>query len=96
MTFYGYSFASQEHISKERKKIKDAKKSRWWQVKCAKRICHYCEKTIDSHEITMDHIIPIARGGKTKPGNVVPSCQDCNKNKGVETPVDVILQEIKT
>jgi 5-methylcytosine-specific restriction protein A len=96
MTFYGYDFASKEHISNERKKIKEAKKTRWWQLKCSKKSCYYCEKTLKQIEITMDHIIPIARGGKTQSGNVVPSCRDCNKNKGVETPVDVILESLKT
>ena len=44
-------------------------------------------------ELTMDHIVPLARFGTTTPGNVVPACRECNKNKGVDTPVDLILKK---
>jgi 5-methylcytosine-specific restriction protein A len=30
----------------------------------------------------MDHLIPIARGGKSERRNVVPSCKECNTKKG--------------
>jgi 5-methylcytosine-specific restriction endonuclease McrA len=29
----------------------------------------------------MDHIVPIAKGGKSTKGNVVPCCSDCNAKK---------------
>jgi 5-methylcytosine-specific restriction endonuclease McrA len=41
----------------------------------------------------MDHIVPLARGGTTTPGNVVPACKDCNKKKGVDTPIDLFFQK---
>jgi len=43
----------------------------------------------------MDHIIPVSRGGRSIKGNVVPSCRECNKNKGCDTPVDQILKELR-
>lgn len=39
--------------------------------------CAYCG---GAHE-TWDHIIPVAKGGKTVPGNIVPACRRCNSSK---------------
>ena len=88
-----YIFIDEEEIKKERAKVKIAKKSRWWQQKCAPGICHYCGKKFPQRELTMDHIVPLARGGKTTAGNVVPCCRSCNKSKGVDTPVDQFFQK---
>lgn len=43
-------------------------------------------------ELTMDHKIPIARGGRSTRGNVVPSCRACNQRKSFKTPVDLIFE----
>jgi len=29
----------------------------------------------------MDHVVPVARGGRSARGNVVPACKACNTNK---------------
>jgi 5-methylcytosine-specific restriction endonuclease McrA len=42
----------------------------------------------------MDHIVPLARGGKSTKGNIVPSCKSCNVNKKLDTPVEQLLKEI--
>jgi 5-methylcytosine-specific restriction protein A len=84
-----YLFASIEHIKKEKAKVRAAKKSRWWQQKCSNGICYYCGKKFSAKELTLDHIVPLARGGTTTPGNVVAACLACNKDKGVDTPVDL-------
>lgn len=44
--------------------------------------CLYCEQIA---EITIDHIIPIARGGSHSIGNLAPACQSCNSSKGSKT-----------
>ncbi len=41
-------------------------------------LCVYCKK---SGAITIDHVIPICRGGRDEPGNVVPACKRCNSSK---------------
>jgi 5-methylcytosine-specific restriction endonuclease McrA len=43
----------------------------------------------------MDHIVPVARGGKSVKGNVVVCCFACNQSKGLSTPVDIILDKLK-
>lgn len=41
--------------------------------------CAYCDT---GGQMTMDHVIPIARGGGHRIGNLVPACETCNKSKG--------------
>ena len=40
--------------------------------------CAYCGKKA---YLTVDHVIPRARGGRTVKENVVPACTDCNTKK---------------
>ena len=87
-----YIFADTDHIKKEKAKVRAAKKSRWWQQKCASGLCYYCGKKFPIKELTLDHIVPLARGGTTTPGNVVAACRSCNKDKGVDTPVDLYFK----
>jgi len=86
-----YAFADEDHVRREKAKVREAKKSRWWQQKTAAGLCHYCGRKASFKELTLDHVVPLARGGTTSPGNVVPACRECNKAKGVDTPLDLIL-----
>ena len=83
-------------IAKEREVARELKKSNWWQAKLNQGLCHYCEKKFKREELTMDHIVPIARGGKSTKGNLVPACKSCNENKKLDTPVDQLLKSIKS
>jgi 5-methylcytosine-specific restriction endonuclease McrA len=40
--------------------------------------CAYCGKT---GPLTMDHVVPIIRGGTHGEGNIVPACRSCNCRK---------------
>jgi 5-methylcytosine-specific restriction endonuclease McrA len=44
--------------------------------------CQYCGIKPGSEELTIDHVIPKARGGKTTWNNCVLSCISCNSIKG--------------
>ena len=46
--------------------------------------CAYCGSR--SHPITMDHVIPRSRGGKTDFDNCVACCRACNQKKGARLP----------
>lgn len=39
--------------------------------------CAYCP----DEATTWDHVIPVAQGGDTTPGNTVPACLSCNSSK---------------
>ncbi len=68
-------------LKKERGKARDLRASQWWKRQCSKGICHYCGRQTPPRELTMDHIVPMSRGGRTTKGNVVPSCKECNNKK---------------
>lgn len=42
--------------------------------------CAYCGRT--GLALTMDHVVPLVRGGWHGIGNIVPCCHKCNANKG--------------
>jgi hypothetical protein len=45
--------------------------------------CAYCGATTRRNKfMTKDHLIPVANGGKTVAGNIVPGCSCCNGSKG--------------
>jgi 5-methylcytosine-specific restriction endonuclease McrA len=48
--------------------------------------CQYCGRT--SH-LTVDHVLPRSRGGRSVWENIVTSCAPCNRRKGNRTPVEV-------
>ncbi len=82
-------------VKKEREKARKLKKSQWWLTQLNRGICHYCEKKFPRNKLTMDHIVPIARGGTSTQGNIVPACEECNREKKLETPVEKILKGLK-
>jgi 5-methylcytosine-specific restriction protein A len=79
---------SENDIKKERNKAREMRGSQWWKRKCDKGTCYYCGRSIQPKELTMDHIVPIARGGKTTKGNVVPCCKECNNLKKQLLPME--------
>ncbi len=68
-------------IRTERAKARELRKTRWWQRKTAIGKCYYCSRKIAHKEITMDHLVPLARGGRSTKDNLVPSCKPCNNKK---------------
>lgn len=57
------------------------KRNTWVRRKAIDRdnhICHYCEERGD----TVDHVIPISKGGKDSLENLVCCCHRCNRLKG--------------
>ena len=50
-------------------------------------ICQYCRQMFSYKELTIDHVIPKSKGGKTEWTNVVSACKKCNNNKGSHTHI---------
>lgn len=83
--------ADDTHRKRQRQKAQELKRSPWWRTKLNQGVCHYCEGKFLPTELTMDHVVPVARGGFSVKNNVVPACQDCNAKKRLATPVELIL-----
>ncbi len=75
-------------LQRERRKAREMRQTQWWKRKCALGICHYCGSRVPARELTMDHIVPIARGGKSTKGNVAPACKTCNTQKKQLLPME--------
>lgn len=80
--------ADDEHIAREKAKAREMRKSQWWKNELGKGKCYYCGRNFPPKELTMDHLVPIIRGGFTKKGNVVPCCKECNNSKKYLLPVE--------
>ena len=68
-------------IRRERAKARELRGSPWWQRKCAAGVCHYCGAQVGAAALTMDHVVPVIRGGRSTKDNVVPACKACNTAK---------------
>ncbi|WP_428261700.1 HNH endonuclease [Haliangium sp.] len=49
--------------------------------------CQYCGDKAPIADLTYDHVVPRAQGGKTTWENIVTCCYECNREKGSRTPV---------
>lgn len=79
---------SEAEIRRERDKSRELRKSHWWKNRLAQGRCHWCNRTFPPDELTMDHIVPVARGGKASRNNVVPCCKECNSRKKYLLPME--------
>jgi 5-methylcytosine-specific restriction protein A len=73
--------AAATHARDERAKARALRQSQWWKRRCAPGICHYCGQQVGAPALTMDHLVPLSRGGRSNKGNLVPACKDCNNRK---------------
>lgn len=48
--------------------------------------CHYCGKELYPGDVTVDHVVPRAAGGRDERFNKVLSCRDCNSRKADDWP----------
>lgn len=89
-----HGFADPEHIKRERRKAQELRKSQWWKQELGKGVCYHCEQRFSKELLTMDHLVPVARGGKSTKKNCVVSCKDCNSKKGHLLGVEMTLDEM--
>lgn len=47
--------------------------------------CQYCGEELSYAAITIDHVLPICKGGSTTWQNCVAACKTCNRKKGGKT-----------
>lgn len=79
---------SEADIKRERDKSRELRNSRWWKNRVAQGHCHYCGGSFLPEELTMDHLVPVSRGGKASRNNVVPACKECNSRKKYLLPME--------
>lgn len=82
------STAPPEAVAREKEKARALRKTQWWQRQLAKGVCFYCRKPTPAKELTMDHIVPLIRFGRSTRGNVAPACKTCNNQKKYMLPIE--------
>lgn len=75
-------------LKQERGKARELRASQWWKRRLAKGVCHYCGRSFSPRQLTMDHIVPVSRGGRSTKGNVAPCCKECNTAKKQLLPME--------
>jgi 5-methylcytosine-specific restriction endonuclease McrA len=53
--------------------------------------CQFCRRTLAASELTLDHVVPRSRGGRSSWENLVACCYQCNNSKGDRTPEEAGL-----
>ncbi|MBN2451579.1 MAG: HNH endonuclease [Lentisphaeria bacterium] len=84
----GFLPVEDEHVRREKAKARALRVSQWWKNRLGEGRCHYCRGSFPPRELTMDHVVPIIRGGRSTRGNVVPCCKACNNRKKHLLPVE--------
>jgi 5-methylcytosine-specific restriction enzyme A len=79
---------SDADIRREKEKARRLRKTHWWNSRIDKGICHYCRRGVGRENLTMDHVVPLTRGGRSAKGNLVPACKECNNRKKYLLPVE--------
>ncbi|MCU0575100.1 MAG: HNH endonuclease [Syntrophobacteraceae bacterium] len=79
---------SPRDLKKEKEKARELRRTQWWQRQVARGRCHYCNGSFEARELSMDHVVPLIRGGRSTRGNVVPACKECNNRKKYLLPIE--------
>ncbi len=75
-------------LRRERARARELRATQWWKRRIATGVCHYCRRVVGARALTMDHIVPLGRGGRSVRGNVVAACKTCNTKKRSLVPVE--------
>jgi len=57
--------------------------------------CQYCGDQFPTSELTFDHVVPVAQGGRKDWENIVTCCVTCNRRKGGRTPHEAGMHLVK-
>jgi 5-methylcytosine-specific restriction endonuclease McrA len=57
--------------------------------------CQYCGDEFPTSDLTFDHVLPVAKGGRKDWENIVTCCVICNRRKGGRTPSEAGMHLLK-
>ncbi len=73
--------ATAADLRRERARARALRQTAWWRRRVAAGVCHYCRRQVGARALTLDHVVPLIRGGRSVRANMVPACHDCNAKK---------------
>jgi hypothetical protein len=56
--------------------------------------CRYCGASAPEVQLTTDHVVPVALGGKDEASNLVTACMPCNSGKSSAVPDAPLVAEV--
>lgn len=80
--------ASDEHVRREKARARELRNTGWWKQNLAHGVCYYCGGSFSKDALTMDHVVPLARGGVSTKTNCVVACKECNNKKKYLLPME--------
>ncbi len=83
-----YAPVDPAQLRRERERARALRQTGWWKRKIAPGICYYCRRRVGARALTMDHLVPLGRGGRSVRGNLVPACKACNTRKQSALPIE--------
>jgi 5-methylcytosine-specific restriction endonuclease McrA len=75
-------------LRREKARARELRATAWWKRRLSQERCGYCGRRTPARELTMDHRVPLVRGGRSVRSNVVPACRECNAAKKYLLPVE--------
>jgi 5-methylcytosine-specific restriction endonuclease McrA len=57
--------------------------------------CQYCGDRTSASDLTFDHVVPVAHGGRKDWENIVACCISCNRRKGGRTPTQARMRLVR-
>ena len=57
--------------------------------------CQYCAEHLNEANQTLDHVLPVSRGGRHEWTNLVACCKGCNSKKANQTPSEAGMQLLR-
>jgi 5-methylcytosine-specific restriction endonuclease McrA len=83
-----YAPIDPDELRRQRARARELRASPWWKRRISTGVCYYCRRQVGHRALTMDHIVPLGRGGTSMRGNVVPACKACNTRKQSLLPIE--------
>lgn len=81
-------------VKRERAKARDLRRGSWWAQQIGRGRCYHCGETCAREDLTMDHVIPLSRGGRSTKKNIVVACKQCNSHKKNLTVAELRLRDL--
>lgn len=57
--------------------------------------CQYCGKRLPESQLTLEHVLPVSKGGDDTWENVVAACRTCNNGKANRTPQEAGMKLLR-
>ena len=85
---FDFNMVDEKEVRREKEKARRLRRTNWWYTRIQNGECYYCCRSVGRENLTMDHVVPLIRGGKSRKGNLVPSCKECNNKKKYLLPLE--------